>query len=217
MAKFMVPLHTTCQNWPATMFCFFFLPAYSLFLGRSRGLVVSTLHIRCGYSCSTPPLSAHECTMMKICSLITSLVSLDEESSLLSPFISLNYWHTHKVFCSCAVLLCQTIFPRIIAIPWLIASLEKLPPLDRNIENNRLPQIISHPHPFHHLLFLLSPSCQVEVESDPAKLISDCFFKLLTPRILTLKINQGTKFGTLTKIAHVKFIWCDHFFYFMGW
>ena len=116
MAKFMVPLHTTCQNWPATMFCFFLL-AYSLFLGRSRGLVVSTLHIRCGYSCSTPPLSAHECTMMKICSLITSLVSLDEESSLLSPFISLNYWHTHKVFCSCAVLLCQTIFPRIIAIP----------------------------------------------------------------------------------------------------
>ena len=188
-----------------------------MFLERSRGLVVSTLHIRCGYSCSTPPLSAHECTMMKICSLITSLVSLDEESSLLSPFISLNYWHTHKVFCSCAVLLCQTIFPQIIAIPWLIASLEKLPPLDRNIENNRLPQIISHPHPSHHLLFLLSPSCQVEVESDPAKLISDYFFKLLTPRILTLKINQGTKFGTLTKIAHVKFIWCDHFFYFMGW
>ena len=103
--------------------CSFFLAAYSLFLGRSRGLVVSTLHIRCGYSCSTPPLSAHECTMMKICSLITSLVFLDEESSLLSPFISL-IWHTHKVFCSCAVFLCHIMFPRIIAIPRLIASLE---------------------------------------------------------------------------------------------
>ena len=185
-----------------------------MFLGRSRGLVVSTLHIRCGYSCSTSPLAAHECTMMKIYWLITSLMFLDEESSLLSPFISLN-WHTHKVFCRCAVLLCRTIFPRIIAIPWLIASLEKLPPLDRNIENNRLPQIISHPHPSHHLLFLLSPSCQVEVESDPAKLISDDFFKLLTLRILTLKINQGTKFGTLTKIAHVKFINFDVIIFFL--
>ena len=131
-------------------------------------------------------------------------------------FHLLKLAHSQSLF---AVLLCQTIFPRIIAIPWLIASLEKLPPLDRNIENNRLPQIISHPHPSHHLLFLLSPSCQVEVESDPAKLISDDFFKLLTPRILTLKINQGTKFGTLTKIAHVKFINFDViiFFYFMGW
>ena len=29
------------------------------------------------------------------------------------------------------------------------------------------------PPPSRHLLFLLSPPCQVEVESDPAKLISD--------------------------------------------
>ena len=29
------------------------------------------------------------------------------------------------------------------------------------------------PNPFHHLLFLLSPPCQYEVESDQAKLISD--------------------------------------------
>ena len=28
-------------------------------------------------------------------------------------------------------------------------------------------------NPFHHLCFLLSPSSQVEVESNPAKLISE--------------------------------------------
>ena len=122
MVKFMVPLLTTCQNWPATMFCFFFLAIYSMFLGRSRGLVVSTLHIRCGYSYFTPPLSAHQFTMMRMCLPITSHLFLGEESSLLSPIISIN-WHT-KVFRSCAVLLCHTIFPRIIAVPWLITSLE---------------------------------------------------------------------------------------------
>ena len=30
-----------------------------------------------------------------------------------------------------------------------------------------------HHHPSCHLLFLLSPPCQIEEESDPAKLISD--------------------------------------------
>ena len=35
--------------------------------------------------------------------------------------------------------------------------------------NNRSPP----PHPSRRLLFCLSPPCQVEVESDPAKLISD--------------------------------------------
>ena len=45
-----------------------------------------------------------------------------------------------------------------IAVPRLIASL-----------NNRPPPL----HPSRHPLFLLSPPCQVEVESDPAKVISD--------------------------------------------
>ena len=38
---------------------------------------------------------------------------------------------------------------------------------------------------------LLSPSCQVEVESDPAKLISD--------DLSSENYNQGTKFGTLKR------------------
>ena len=49
----------------------------------------------------------------------------------------------------------------------------------------------TQPHPTCHLFFLLSPPCQVEVESDPAKLISD------DSSSDALKINQGTKFGTL--------------------
>ena len=36
-----------------------------------------------------------------------------------------------------------------------------------------LPRLIAPPHPSRHLFFFLSPPCQVEVESDPAKLISD--------------------------------------------
>ena len=32
---------------------------------------------------------------------------------------------------------------------------------------------IAHHHPSHHLLFLLSPPCLVEVASDPAKLTVD--------------------------------------------
>ena len=71
-----------------------------------------------------------------------------------------------------------TIFPRIIAVPRLIASLEQphpppTPRLEGNNENIRLPLIIFQTHPSRHLLFLLSPPCQVEVESDPAKLIID--------------------------------------------
>ena len=46
-------------------------------------------------------------------------------------------------------------------------------------------------HPSPHLHFLLSPSCQVEVESDLAKLISD--------ESSSENYNQGTKFGTLEK------------------
>ena len=42
------------------------------------------------------------------------------------------------------------------------------------------------PYPTRHLLFLLSPPCQVEVESDTSKLISDDSIS---------KINLGTKFG----------------------
>ena len=41
---------------------------------------------------------------------------------------------------------------------------------DGNIWNNRLPRIIAQrpppPHPSHHFLFLLSPPCPVEVDSD---------------------------------------------------
>ena len=63
---------------------------------------------------------------------------------------------------------------RIIAAPRLLASLDRIiTPLDGNIENNRLPRIISHSDPSRHLFFFLSPPCRVEVESDPAKLISE--------------------------------------------
>ena len=55
-----------------------------------------------------------------------------------------------------------TVFPQIIAVPRLIA-----PPLKQINEG------IAHHHPSHHLLFLLSPPCLVEVASDPAKLITD--------------------------------------------
>ena len=57
------------------------------------------------------------------------------------------------------------VFPRIIAVPRII-----VPPVtfDGNIINNRPP-----PHPSRHLLFLLSPPFHFEVESGPAKLISD--------------------------------------------
>ena len=57
--------------------------------------------------------------------------------------------------------------PQIKAVSRIIAS------LDRNVQNNRLPLIIAHPHPSRHLLLLLSPPCKVAVEPDPAKLISD--------------------------------------------
>ena len=55
------------------------------------------------------------------------------------------------------------------------------------------------------LLFNLSPPCQVEVESDPVKLIPDdsCF---VAENIDRLKIDRGTKFETLEKPMHVQFI-----------
>ena len=55
---------------------------------------------------------------------------------------------------------------------------------------DRLPQIIAPPRPSRHLLFLFSPPCQVVVQRDSAKLIV---------KIQALKINLGTKFGTLKK------------------
>ena len=71
---------------------------------------------------------------------------------------------TYALVCTLYLFLAQnslvvyTIFPRIIAVPQLIASLEYSPP---------------HPHPSCLLLFCLPHPCQVKVESDPAKLISD--------------------------------------------
>ena len=38
---------------------------------------------------------------------------------------------------------------------------------------NRRPRIIAPTHPSGHFLFILSPPYQVEVGSDPAKLMSD--------------------------------------------
>ena len=63
--------------------------------------------------------------------------------------------------------------------------------------NNPLPSIL--------LLFNLSPPCQVEVESDPVKLIrgDSCS---VAKDIYRLKINQETKFETLEKPMHVQFI-----------
>ena len=60
---------------------------------------------------------------------------------------------------------------------------------------NRLPRIIVSHTSCHPLFFLPSP-CQVDVESDPANGWS-MTIQTLTLRILTLKINQGTKFETL--------------------
>ena len=48
---------------------------------------------------------------------------------------------------------------RIIAAPRLIASLDRIiTPLDGNIDNNRLPRIISHSDPSRHLFFFFIPS-----------------------------------------------------------
>ena len=48
-----------------------------------------------------------------------------------------------------------------------------IPPPLMEILKNHLPRIIVSLHPSRHFLFLLSPHCQVEVDSDPATLISD--------------------------------------------
>ena len=71
---------------------------------------------------------------------------------------------TYALVCTLYLFLAQnslvvcTIFPQIIAVPQLIASLEYL---------------TLHPHPSCLLLFCLPLPCQVKVESDPAKLMSD--------------------------------------------
>ena len=57
---------------------------------------------------------------------------------------------------------------------------------------DRLPQLIAPPRPSRHLLFLFSRPCQVVVQRDSAKLV-------LIVKIQGLKINLGTKFGTLKK------------------
>ena len=48
-----------------------------------------------------------------------------------------------------------------------------IPPPLMEILKNRLPRIIVSLQPSRHFLFLLFPHCQVEVDSDPATLISD--------------------------------------------
>ena len=63
-----------------------------------------------------------------------------------------------------------------------------------------------------HFFFFIHPSCQVEMESDPAILISRTI-QALTPRIFTTKINQGTRFGTLEKPMFTVYLMCS-FFYF---
>ena len=63
-----------------------------------------------------------------------------------------------------------TVFPRIIAVSRLITSLEKSPPF--NGTNNRLPRILAAPNPFS-IFSSFSPPGQVEVQCDPAKLVSD--------------------------------------------
>ena len=76
---------------------------------------------------------------------------------------------TYALVCTLYLFLAQnslvvcTIFPRIIAVPQLIASVEYSQP----------PPSPTHPHPSCLLLFCLPHPCQVKVESDPAKLISD--------------------------------------------
>ena len=68
-----------------------------------------------------------------------------------------------KLFPGCTAATTEsTVFPRIIAVPRIIA-----PSLTEIFE------IIAPLPPSCHLLFLLSPPCQVEVESDPAKLSFD--------------------------------------------
>lgn len=62
-----------------------------------------------------------------------------------------------------------TEFPQILAIPQLNASFKIIAPLRRKYLKQ------SPLHPSRHLLFLLSPPRQDEVESDLGKLISDKF------------------------------------------
>ena len=70
-----------------------------------------------------------------------------------------------------------TLFDRIIAFPRLIASVEWSPLFDGNILNNRLPRIIGPPptttgNPLS-IPIAVNLEDEAEVESDPAKLISD--------------------------------------------
>ena len=75
-------------------------------------------------------------------------------------------------------------YPLINCLPW------KTTPFDRNIWNNRLPQVL--------------PSCQVEVEYVAAKLIGDDSHSENKPR------NQIWN----TLIAYVQSIWFNMFFLF---
>ena len=68
------------------------------------------------------------------------------------------------------------------------------------------------PTPLTFFSFFYPPPphpCRVEMESD-ATLNWSVTIQGLMLRLLTLKINQGTKFGRLKKLM------CDHFFVLMG-
>ena len=94
----------------------------------------------------------------------------------------------------------NTVFPRIMAVPRLIASLEQSPPLDRNIWNNRLPRIIAPPPPPTPLtIFSSFYPLPVKLKCSLIQQNWSVTIQALTPRILTLKISQGTKFGTLKR------------------
>ena len=75
----------------------------------------------------------------------------------------------------------HTVFPQIIAVPQLIASLRFSP---------------------SSLSFIPSLSSWREIWSS----------KTISVIIQALKINQGTKFGTLKKPIIIQFIWCNNFF-----
>lgn len=73
---------------------------------------------------------------------------------------------------------------------------------------NHLPWIIARPHPSHHLLFLVSPPCQDEVESVIQNNWSVIMtIQALTLRILTLKISQGTKLEHLESPSPAYLMW----------
>ena len=94
------------------------------------------------------------------------LISLNTSNSLKISYATISHriWKKIKAYFPLVIIL---LFFTTFSFDYHI-SLNKSRPLI-----NVLPRIIAPPHPSCHLLFLLSPPCQVEGESDPAKLISD--------------------------------------------